>query len=130
VTSILPTVEHIVVVMFENRSLYNMLGSLYPSGAGPSVVPPSGSAAEFDGLSADLSNPASAAYFSGGSSQLVPVSSTALSSTVPDRRRPHAGPAVDVEHCAHRSAEYCRADGKPDLNAALDAAQRFAAQSR
>ncbi len=83
-TSILPTVEHLVVVMFENRSLDNMLGGLYPSGAGPSVVLPSGSAADFDGLRSGLSNPASAAYFSGGASALVPVASSVASPTVPD----------------------------------------------
>ena len=82
--NILSVVEHIVVVMFENRSLDNMLGGLYPSGTAPSVVLPPGSAAGFAGLHADLSNPANAAYFTSGSPALVPVAMAVTNSTVPD----------------------------------------------
>ena len=82
--SILSAIEHIVVVMFENRSLDHMLGGLYPSGSAPSAVLPSGGASNFDGLSAGLSNPANAAHFTGGASALVPVAPSVASSTVPD----------------------------------------------
>ncbi|MGD0504820.1 MAG: alkaline phosphatase family protein [Steroidobacteraceae bacterium] len=82
--TILSAVEHIVVVMFENRSLDHMLGGLYSSGTAPSSVLPSGSASSFDGLRTGLSNPANAAYFTGGSSPLVPVAMSMASSTAPD----------------------------------------------
>jgi phospholipase C len=82
--TILSAVEHIVVVMFENRSLDNMLGGLYPTGTTPSVVLPRGSAAGFDGLHAGLWNPANADYFSGGSTASVPVAMSVTSSTVPN----------------------------------------------
>ncbi len=71
--TILSPIKHIVVVMFENRSLDHMLGGLYPSGSAPSAVLPPGGASTFNGLSAGLSNPANAAHFMGGASALVPV---------------------------------------------------------
>lgn len=37
---LLPNVEHVIVVMFENRSFDNVLGGLYPSGPGFNGVPP------------------------------------------------------------------------------------------
>jgi len=83
-SSILPTIQHIVVAMFENRSLDNMLGGIYPSGTAPAAVLPGGSAAGFDGLQPGLSNPASAAYFTGGASALVRVVPSAANSTVPN----------------------------------------------
>ena len=36
--TILSPIKHIVVVMFENRSLDHMLGGLYPSGSAPSAA--------------------------------------------------------------------------------------------
>ena len=48
--TILSPIEHIVVVMLENRSLDNMLGGLYPSGSAPSAVLPAGTASSFDGF--------------------------------------------------------------------------------
>jgi phospholipase C len=33
-TQLLPGIEHIVVLMFENRSFDNMLGGLYPENPG------------------------------------------------------------------------------------------------
>jgi phospholipase C len=37
---ILAPIKHVVVVMLENRSLDNMLGTLYTDGPAPSVVLP------------------------------------------------------------------------------------------
>jgi phospholipase C len=83
--TIMPAVEHLVVVMFENRSLDHMLGNLYSGdAAGPSVVLPPGSPRMFDGLRDGLSNPASAAYFTGGASGVVPVKNGVAQSTVPN----------------------------------------------
>jgi phospholipase C len=82
-TKILPGIEHLIVVMLENRSLDNMLGSLYAEGA-PALVLPPGSPSSFDGLRPGLTNPANSGYFSGSPAQPVPVSVGATSSTVPD----------------------------------------------
>jgi phospholipase C len=81
---ILPQIEHIVVVMLENRSLDNMLGGLYPDGATPAVVLPKGSAAQYDGLRPGLWNPANSGYFSGDPPQQVEVKPVCSSSTIPD----------------------------------------------
>ena len=53
----LERIRHVVVVMFENRSLDTMLGWLYPDGDLPQRVLPRGSSPAFDGLRADFSNP-------------------------------------------------------------------------
>jgi phospholipase C len=81
---ILDGIEHLVVVMLENRSLDTMLGTLYVDGAAPAVVLPAGSPAAFDGLRPDLANPSNPQYFSGGPAQSVPVAYAVQSSTVPD----------------------------------------------
>jgi phospholipase C len=81
---ILAGIEHIVVVMLENRSLDNMLGTLFADGSGPARVLPAGSAAGFDGVRMGLSNPSNAGYFKGDPPQLVPVATAVQSSTVPD----------------------------------------------
>ena len=81
---ILPQIKHIVVVMMENRSLDNMLGSLYPAGTNPAHALPPGSKPAFDGLSPGLWNPSNAAYFSGAEAVKVPVALAASSPTVPD----------------------------------------------
>lgn len=54
---ILQHVKHIVIVMFENRSLDSMLGCLYPAGSLPEQVLPAGSPPAFDGIRPDMSNP-------------------------------------------------------------------------
>jgi len=82
-TAILPNIDHVVVVMFENRSLDTMLGNLYNGDARPALVLPAGSAPDYDGLSAGLSNPGLAAYFSGDPCEMVPVTSSA-GSTIPN----------------------------------------------
>lgn len=48
--AILPQIEHVVVLMNENRSLDNLLGWLYPPGTTPTQFLPSGSPARYDGL--------------------------------------------------------------------------------
>jgi phospholipase C len=54
--TILPQIEHVVVLMMENRSLDNLLGWIYPSGAAPAHVLPAGSSPDYDGLNPSLSN--------------------------------------------------------------------------
>ncbi|HWZ64160.1 MAG TPA: alkaline phosphatase family protein [Steroidobacteraceae bacterium] len=81
---ILAGIEHIVVVMLENRSLDNMLGSLYTDGSGPALVLPRGGPSAFDGLRPGLTNPSNPGFFSGGGPDYVPVRDTVQASTVPD----------------------------------------------
>ncbi|HWX00775.1 alkaline phosphatase family protein [Collimonas sp.] len=81
---ILPQVEHIVVVMLENRSLDNMLGWLYADGSAPAVVLPNAGARQFDGLHADMWNPANAGYFTGEAPQKVMASRGTACCTIPD----------------------------------------------
>lgn len=52
-------IEHVVVVMLENRSLDTMLGWLYPSGNPPQHFLPVTSAPNFDGLRLGMFNPRS-----------------------------------------------------------------------
>jgi phospholipase C len=54
---IMENVKHIVVVMFENRSLDTFLGWLYPDGERPKCVLPAGSSPHFDGVTDEMSNP-------------------------------------------------------------------------
>jgi phospholipase C len=61
---ILSQVEHIVVVMLENRSLDNICGWLY-SGAQPAHYLPAGSPQGFNGLNPGLWNPSNRGYFNG-----------------------------------------------------------------
>jgi phospholipase C len=81
---ILAPIEHIVVVMLENRSLDNMLGTLYAGDVLPSVVLPTSSPPGFDGLRAGLWNPSNPDYFDGNPPQRVAATAAVQSSTVPD----------------------------------------------
>lgn len=81
---ILPQIEHIVVVMLENRSLDNMLGWLYADGSAPAVVLPNASPRQFDGLHANFWNPANSGYFSGDPPQQVLVGRGTASGNIPD----------------------------------------------
>jgi phospholipase C len=81
---ILAGIEHVVVAMLENRSLDNMLGTLYADGTRPNAVLPAASAPQFDGLRPDLANPANAGYFNGAPPQWVAAVGAVQSSTVPD----------------------------------------------
>jgi phospholipase C len=75
--AILPNVKHIVVVMFENRSLDVMLGRLYPDGSLPEHVLPAGSSPGFDGIQPGMTNPSQ-------SGAPVPVTYPVESFTAPD----------------------------------------------
>jgi phospholipase C len=83
-TQILTSIEPLIVVMLENRSLDNMLGTLYDDGTAPGLVLPKGSRAMFDGLRPGLANPSNSSYFTGAPAQSVPVISRVQSSTVPN----------------------------------------------
>ena len=74
---ILQNVKHIVVVMFENRSLDTMLGCLYPEGSLPEQVLPADSSPVFDGIRSGMSNPPRSA-------PPVPVTSPVRSFNAPD----------------------------------------------
>jgi phospholipase C len=81
---ILNQIQHIVVVMLENRSLDDMCGWLYPDAANsPSVFLPPGGAAQFDGLNGTLWNPRNVSYFSGAPADKIPVMASATSFTNP-----------------------------------------------
>ncbi|MDM0074854.1 alkaline phosphatase family protein [Variovorax sp. J2P1-59] len=76
----LSKIEHIVVVMMENRSLDNMLGWLYPAGqSGPLAVLPRDSSPTFNGLDPGMSNPSPKPP-----PATIPVTTSASSSTTPD----------------------------------------------
>lgn len=63
---ILPQIEHIVVVMLENRSFDNLAGRLYaPPAAPPRAFLPTGSRATYDGVTDDLWNPSNPSFFNG-----------------------------------------------------------------
>lgn len=64
--AILPQIEHIIVVMLENRSLDNMCGWIYsPPASGPALYLPAGSPQAYNGLANALWNPSNPDYFSG-----------------------------------------------------------------
>jgi phospholipase C len=84
VAKIIPQVEHIIVVMLENRSFDNMLGWLYATGPGPAVFLPQDSSPRFDGLRPDLWNPSNSDYFMGQQPQKVMAAGAVTGNTVPD----------------------------------------------
>jgi phospholipase C len=51
--AILPQIEHVVVLMNENRSLDNLLGWIYSGGKSPAQFLPAGSSQSYDGLVAN-----------------------------------------------------------------------------
>lgn len=83
---ILSQIEHIVVVMLENRSFDTMLGWLYANGAAPpsqylgNVAEP----AQFDGLNHDLWNPQNEGFFNGDPPDKLKVMDSATSTVDPD----------------------------------------------
>ncbi|AWY62196.1 phosphoesterase [Burkholderia thailandensis] len=77
VAKILENVEHIVVVMFENRSFDTMLGWLYPPGTQPAHVLPARGSPQFDGLKPDMSNPSRAG-------KTIAVTREATNNVIPD----------------------------------------------
>lgn len=83
--NILPQVQHIIVVMLENRSLDNMCGWLYSAPATqPKLYLPSGSPHAYDGLNATLWNPSNPGYFSGQAPNPVQVAEGTSSYLVPN----------------------------------------------
>ncbi len=79
-------IDHLVVVMLENRSFDTMLGWLYPDGeAQPARQIPAGSAARaFDGLHAELWNPRNPGFFRGDPPKKIFISRGAADTTIPD----------------------------------------------
>ncbi len=53
---ILRQIDHVVVLMMENRSLDNLLGWIYPTGSTPAQVLPAGSSSSYNGLTSSLCN--------------------------------------------------------------------------
>jgi phospholipase C len=83
--AILPQIQHVVVVMMENRSFDNMCGWLYSDpNQQPKSFLPAGSSASFNGLNPNLWNPSNASFFSGQPAQKVPIAQGTTSSTVPN----------------------------------------------
>ena len=80
---ILPQIEHLIVVMLENRSLDNLCGWLYAD-APPAHSIPQGGDPIFDGLNAGLWNPSNSSYFQGQPADKVFVVRGASTTTVPD----------------------------------------------
>jgi phospholipase C len=83
--SILPQIQNIVVVMFENRSLDNLCGWLYsdPSRQ-PSLYLPVGSPAAYNGLNLKFWNPSNRSYFDGQPPATVNVKQGTTGFLIPD----------------------------------------------
>jgi phospholipase C len=83
---ILPQIDHIVVVMLENRSFDTMLGWLYANGAQPpsQYLPNSATPKPFDGLNRDLWNPRNPGFFTGDPPEKLPVMESATSTVDPN----------------------------------------------
>ena len=84
-SKILPQIQNIVVVMFENRSLDYFCGWLYSeSSPQPSQYLPAGSPTSYNGLNPNLWNPSNASYFKGDPPTRVPVLQGAANYKIPD----------------------------------------------
>jgi phospholipase C len=82
---ILSQIEHIVVVMLENRSFDNMCGWLYRDAPPPShFLPASTSSRPFQGLQTGFYNPVSGDYFTTGTGETYPIFERANDTTVPN----------------------------------------------
>jgi len=85
---ILKQIEHIIVVMLENRSFDNMCGWLYggAQGAPKTYLPASagGQPDPYEGLNDQLFNPVDAGYFEGKPSQTYPVFPHANATDMPN----------------------------------------------
>lgn len=83
---ILPQIEHIIVVMMENRSFDNMCGWLYGKGASSpgQYLPASITPRPFDGLHTGLFNPVSGQYFTGQSTDTYPIFPQANAMNMPN----------------------------------------------
>jgi phospholipase C len=84
-SKILPQIQNIVVVMFENRSLDNLCGWLYSNpNVQPSLYLPANSLAAYNGLNLNLWNPSNKSYFDGQPPAKVPVKQGAANYQIPD----------------------------------------------
>jgi phospholipase C len=84
-SKILPQIQNIVVVMFENRSLDNLCGWLYSNpGSRPSLYLPTGSPAAYNGLNPNLWNPSNPSYFKGEPPNKVPIQQGTTGYQIPD----------------------------------------------
>ena len=82
---ILSQIDHLVVVMLENRSFDNICGWLYRgTQAAPKTFLPTSSTGPFDGLNDQLFNPVNAAYFQGESTETIPIFSRANATDMPN----------------------------------------------
>ncbi len=71
---ILPQIQHVVVVMLENRSFDNLCGWLYQDPPPPAqFLPGSSSATPFNGLNPGLFNPVQESYFTYQSGPTYPI---------------------------------------------------------
>jgi phospholipase C len=83
--NILPQIEHIIVVMLENRSLDNMCGWIFSDPqVRPNLFLPVGSPQIYDGLNSTFWNPSNADYFSGQPAVRVPVVQGTSTTLVPN----------------------------------------------
>jgi phospholipase C len=79
------SLQHIVVVMLENRSFDNVAGFLYEQNPQPRYFLPSSTEPRYNGMPLDYSNPSNPEYFSGGGPpNPVPVKRGADNSRVPN----------------------------------------------
>ena len=77
--------DHVVVVMFENRSFDNMLGWLYGADAtAPSQFLPTANTTPFNGLNSELWNPKNEGYFNGDPADKVSIFDSATNMTTPN----------------------------------------------
>lgn len=87
-------VQHVVVLMLENRSFDHLCGFLYSGQRRPKHFLPSHSTIEFNGMPPSFSNPSNPAYFSGrGASDEVTVRIGAENRCIP-----HENPQERFEH--------------------------------
>lgn len=78
---ILPQIDHIIVVMLENRSFDNMLGDL--SRVQPKCSLPQGSPLSYNGINSDSCNPKNRDYFDGAPYSKIAATAPTSSSTTP-----------------------------------------------
>jgi phospholipase C len=84
VPRILAQIKHIVVAMFENRSLDNVCGWLYRNPAEPpSTFLPARNSGRYNGLDSSLWNPRNASYFTGAPAEKLSIMDSATTLTNP-----------------------------------------------
>lgn len=104
---ILPQIDHVVVLMLENRSFDNVLGWLYEPGATPAHRIPSDSPARFDGL-ADGTYSNRSDRVDGGAAVFASRGTTAWpgpDGEIPAASVPLPDPGETFEHVARQTAD-------------------------